>query len=133
MCVLLCSHKLQVCNTYPPLYLLLALIKTFCVVSNPQQHQGLFEAASQNPLHDLPRFTISCCDDEHRVNPPIGAKEATKLMAWGLGADWQGANARALISNVVCGIRRGMAVASSGSSAKVGSSPMTVCGYAYDF
>ena len=47
------------------------------------------------------------------------AKEAAKLMAWGLGPDWQGTNASALISNVVCGIRRGMAVASTGNQTKV--------------
>jgi len=47
------------------------------------------------------------------------AKEAAKLMAWGLGPDWQGTNASALISNVVCGVRRGMAVAPTGNQTKV--------------
>ena len=51
--------------------------------------------------------------------PPMKAKEAAKLMAWGLGPDWQGTNASALISNVVCGIRRGMAVAPTGNQTKV--------------
>ena len=75
---------------------------------------------------------VSCYGDLHRVNPPIGAKEAAKLMAWAMGPDWQAANARALISNVVCGIRRGMAVASSGNQAKVGICCMKLVGFAYD-
>ncbi|KAL0022336.1 hypothetical protein WJX77_001433 [Trebouxia sp. C0004] len=54
-----------------------------------------------------------------KVVPPIKAKEAAKLMAWGLGPDWQGTNASALISNVVCGIRRGMAVAPTGNQTKL--------------
>lgn len=57
--------------------------------------------------------------DCYRVVPPLKAKEAAKLMTWGLGPDWQGTNASALISNVVCGIRRGMAVVLTGNQAKV--------------
>ncbi len=57
--------------------------------------------------------------DCYRVVPLMKAKEAAKLMAWGLGPDWQGTNASALISNVVCGIRRGMAIAPTGYQAKV--------------
>jgi hypothetical protein len=57
--------------------------------------------------------------DCYRVVPPMKAKEAAKLMAWGLGPDWQGTNTSALISNVVCGIRRGMAIAPTGNQTKV--------------
>ena len=45
-----------------------------------------------------------------RVVPSLGAKETAKLMSWGLGSDWQRAAASAPIQNVVCGIRRGVAL-----------------------
>ena len=54
-----------------------------------------------------------------RVAPRMTAKETAKLMAWGLGPDWQAANASAPISNVVNGIRRGMFVAPTANQAKV--------------
>ena len=54
-----------------------------------------------------------------RVEPPLGAKQGAKLMAWGLGPDWQTANPSVLISNVVNGIRRGMAFAQTGIQTKV--------------
>lgn len=43
----------------------------------------------------------------------MAAKETAKLMAWGLGPDWQAANASAPITNVVNGIRRGMFIAAN--------------------
>lgn len=51
------------------------------------------------------------------------AKETAKLMAWGLGPNWQAANASAPIANVVNGIRRGMYAAPTVSQTKV-----TTCG-----
>ena len=54
-----------------------------------------------------------------RAEPPLGAKQGAKLMAWGLGPDWQTANPSVLISNVVNGIRRGMAFAQTGTQTKV--------------
>jgi len=65
--------------------------------------------------------------DCFRVVPPMKAKEAAKLMAWGLGPDWQGTNASALISNVVCGIRRGIAIAPTGNQTKVADYQMVLC------
>ncbi len=67
-------------------------------------------------LHGTVLHTGADC---YRVVPPMKAKEAAKLIAWGLGPDWQGTNAGALISNVVYGIRRGMAVAPTGNQTKV--------------
>ena len=51
--------------------------------------------------------------------PGMTAKETAKLMAWGLGPNWQAANATAPITNVVNGIRRGMYVAPTVSQTKV--------------
>ena len=51
--------------------------------------------------------------------PGIGAKETAKLMAWGLGPDWQAANASAPISNIVNAVRRGMFVAPNPNQSKV--------------
>ena len=54
-----------------------------------------------------------------RVTPGMTAKETAKLMAWGLGPDWQAANATAPITNVVNGIRRGMYIAPTANQTKV--------------
>lgn len=47
------------------------------------------------------------------------AKETAKLMALGLGPEWQAANATAPITNVVNGIRRGMYIAPTANQTKV--------------
>ena len=54
-----------------------------------------------------------------RVVPSLGAKETAKLMSRGLGPDWQRAAASASIQTVVCGIRRGVALASTGNQSTV--------------
>ena len=52
----------------------------------------------------------------NRVVPSMAAKEIAKLMAWGLGPDWQAANATAPITNVVNGVRRGVFIAANPST-----------------
>jgi len=85
--------------------------------------QILFKSSSSESVMGRCLYMAWCCSYAdaygHRVVPPMKAKEAAKLMAWGLGPDWQGTNASALISNVVCGVRRGMAVAPTGNKTKV--------------
>ncbi|KAL0046820.1 hypothetical protein WJX82_010732 [Trebouxia sp. C0006] len=91
-----------------------------CVVRYQHITDCILEAAHDRGLEGR---GIMTADDLQaalsKVVPPMKAKEAAKLMAWGLGPDWQGTNASALISNVVCGIRRGMAVAPTGNQTKL--------------
>lgn len=49
--------------------------------------------------------------------PGMTAKETAKLMAWGLGPNWEAANASAPTTSVVDGIRRGVFVAANTSTA----------------
>ena len=51
--------------------------------------------------------------------PGMTAKETAKLMAWGLGPDWQAANAIAPVTHVVNGIKRGMCIAPTANQTKV--------------
>jgi len=85
--------------------------------------QIIFKSSSSESVMGRCLYMAWCCSYAdaygHRVVPPMKAKEAAKLMAWVLGPDWQGTNASALISNVVCGVRRGMAVAPTGNQTKV--------------
>lgn len=54
-----------------------------------------------------------------RVMPPVGAKEGAKLMEWGLGREWQGGVVCGEVSQVICGVRRGVFVAPAGNHSKV--------------
>ena len=49
----------------------------------------------------------------------MSAKETAKVMAWGLGPDWQATNASAPVTSVVNGIRRGMFVPAAAAQTKV--------------